>query len=92
MTCEAVDCCEQSLNAMEVVAPHSLNMVEEPEFLDINVVIDSGVAEHVADASEAPGDEIHPSSGSKAGQGWRTASGEVIPNQGEMVFELESGA
>ena len=31
-----------------------LNMVEEPEFFDINVTLDSGAAEHVADIDDAP--------------------------------------
>jgi hypothetical protein len=74
---------------MEAAAPRSLNMVEE--FLDINIVLDSGAAEHVTDSTEATGYDIAPSEGSKAGDGWRTANGEIIPNRGEMVLELESG-
>jgi hypothetical protein len=74
---------------MEAAAPHSLNIVEE--FLDINIVLDSGAAEHVADSTEAPGYDIAPSRGSMKGEGWRTANGEIIPNRGEMVLELESG-
>ena len=74
---------------MEVVTPHELNIVEEPDYIDINVTLDSGAAEHVADASDAPGYVVNPSPGSKAGQGWRTANGEIIPNKGEMILEPE---
>jgi hypothetical protein len=74
---------------MEVVTPQELNIVEEPDYIDINVTLDSGAAEHVADASDAPGYVVNPSPGSKAGQGWRTANGEIIPNKGEMILELE---
>ena len=77
------------LQVMEVVTPHELNIVEEPDYIDINVTLDSGAAEHVADASDAPGYMVSPSPGSKAGQGWRTANGEIIPNKGEMILELE---
>ena len=76
---------------MEMVAPQGLNMVEEPEFFDMNVTLDSGAAEHVADIDDAPGYTVSPSPGSKAGQGWRTANGEIIPNKGELILELESG-
>ena len=77
------------LQVMEVVTPQELNIVEEPDYIDINVTLDSGAAEHVADASDAPGYVVNPSPGSKAGQGWRTANGEIIPNKGEMILELE---
>ena len=76
---------------MEVGAQQGLNIVEEPEFLEINVTLDSGAAEHVADASDARGYTVSLSPGSKIGQGWRTANGEIIPNKGEMILELESG-
>ena len=75
---------------MEVVTPQELNIVEEPEYLDINVTLDSGAAEHAADTEDAPGYAVNPSLGSRAGQGWRTANGEIIPNKGEMILELES--
>ena len=78
------------LQVMEVVTPQELNIVEEPEYLDINVTLDSGAAEHVADAEDAPGYTVNPSPGSRAGQGWRTANGEIIPSKGEMILELES--
>ena len=44
----------------------------------------------MADATDAPGYVVNPSPGSRAGQGWRTANGEIIPNKGEMILELES--
>ena len=81
----------QSLNVLELATPRGLNLIEEPEFTDINIVLDSGAADHVADNVEAPGYDVKESPGSKRGDGWIAANGELIPNKGEMVLDLTSG-
>ena len=76
---------------METVVAQNLNVVEEPEYIKMDLVIDSGAADHVADTREAPGYEVTPSQGSRQGECWKTASGDLIPNRGEMILDLQSG-
>ena len=57
----------------------------------MDLVIDSGAADHVADTREAPGYEVAPSQGRRQGECWKTASGDLIPNRGEMVLDMQSG-
>ena len=76
---------------MESVVTQNLNIVEEAEFVKMDLVIDSGAADHVADTHEAPGYEVVPSEGSRRGECWKTASGDLIPNRGQMVLDMKSG-
>jgi hypothetical protein len=55
----------------------------------IEVALDSGSGEHVADPDDAPGYALDPSAGSRMGQNFIGAGGEKIPNQGEMKLHLE---
>ena len=68
-----------------------LNVVQEPEFYDFNIVLDSGAADHVVDDSEAPGYKVLAGAGSRAGGCFVAANGQPIPNKGEMTLELQSG-
>ena len=75
------------LQVLEWSAP-SLNVMDQPEFLDFNVVPDSGAAEHVANSDDAPGYDVRPGAGSRAGGCFIAANGEPIPNRGEMTLDL----
>ena len=68
-----------------------LHVVQEPEFYDINIVLDSGAADHVADSSDAPGYKVSEGPGSKAGGCFVAANGEPIASKGEMTLEMQSG-
>ena len=81
------DAHRKGIHIMETVVAQNLNVVEEPEFIKMDLVIDSGAADHVADTREAPGYEVVPSQGSRQGECWKTASGDLIPNRGEMVLD-----
>ena len=66
-----------------------VNTVDEaPSTLPFEVVLESGAAEHVADNIDAPGYNVEPSPGSKAGLGFIAANGEKIPNRGQMHVKL----
>ena len=56
-----------------------LNVMEEKEFLDFEVVLDSGAADHVVDSADTPGYSVQESAGSKAGACFVAANGERIP-------------
>ena len=58
--------------------------------IPFEVVLDSGAAEHVTDSAEAPGYQIEPSAGSKAGMGFVAANGARIPNKGQMTLSLKT--
>ena len=62
--------------------------MDQPEFYDFNVVLDSGAAEHVVNSKEAPGYEVRPGAGSKAGGCFIAANGEPIPNKGDVILNL----
>ena len=54
----------------------------------IKGVMDSGASESVAHPSECPEYEVVPSSGSKMGQKYTSASGDTIPNLGEKILDV----
>ena len=62
-----------------------------PQFLLHTEVLDSGCGVHVADETDFPGYEVHPTDDSRAGRGFNVADGKSIPNKGEAVpqFELD---
>ena len=63
-----------------------LNNIQQD--LPFEVVLDSGAADHVADNADAPGYEVVPSAGSKAGSAFIAANGAQIPNRGKMMLSL----
>ena len=65
-----------------------LNSVQKPEWVKIEVVMDSGAAESVAPADLAPWVAIQESAGSKAGRKYLSASGEVLANLGEKKIDV----
>ena len=65
-----------------------LNNMNSPEWVSIEVVMDSGAAESVAPADMAPWVPIQESAGSRAGKKYLSASGEVLKNLGEKKVEV----
>ena len=56
----------------------------------IKGVMDSGASESVAHPSVCPAYEVSESVGSKAGQNYTSASGDIIPNLGQKVLDVVS--
>ena len=81
-------CCAEA-NLLE--ADSMVAAIEEEEVREvyIEVALDSGSGEHVADPDDAPGYALEPSPGSRMGQNFVGAGGERIPNEGEMQLNLE---
>ena len=65
-----------------------LHGLEQPEWVSIKVVMDSGAAESVAPSDMAPWVPIKEPDGSRAGQKYITASGEVLQNLGEKMVSV----
>ena len=65
--------------------------MDQHEFIDLEIVLDSGAAEHVIDKADSPDYEVKESAGSRAGACFVAANGERIPNQGEVDLQLKLG-
>ena len=95
----------QSMGAYESVAAQveaNLITTEDDELevfgvdtwvdVEIEITLDSGCCEHVMDLGDAPGYAgfIGESSGSKRKQNFIVGNGQKVPNEGQLVLNLES--
>ena len=81
--------------APEVEAAHmfipyqleELNVAEtvEPEFIEVEMAVDTGATVHAVDRVDIPGHEIQESPGSKAGQMFQCAGSKLLPNEGQAT-------
>ena len=79
------------LNLAEVVFPENSPMtadVTQKEYLEMEVVLDSGARAHVANKAHIPGYNVVPSALSKAGAAFVGADGGRIKNHGEAALQL----
>ena len=81
---------ERMIGLLESELPQ-LNPVGTEEFMDLEIVMDSGACEHVVDAAMTPGYCVEESPESKAGACFVAANGERMPNKGEVKLQLKSG-
>ena len=65
-------------------------LVSEWEDIEIEVTLDSGCCDHVLDAGEAPGYMITESPGSKRNQNFIVGNGSKVPNEGQVLLNLET--
>jgi len=63
-------------------------MADEPPTYPVQVILDSGAADHVAARETFPGYDISESPGSKAGRHYAGASGHRIPNEGQASISM----
>ena len=57
----------------------------EWEDIEIAITLDSGCADHVMDAGEAPGYSVLPSAGSRRGQNFIVGDGAKVPNKARFT-------
>ncbi len=74
---------------VEVV--EELNALGEPEFIEIEMTLDTGATCHAADRVDFPGCLVLESPGSKAGQHFQCAGNKLIPNEGQANISLMMG-
>ncbi len=67
---------------------HMLPDEEEPEFIEIEMTLDTGATVHAADRIDFPGCLVLESLGSKAGQHFQAAGGKLIANEGQANIVL----
>ena len=63
---------------------------EEPEFIEVEMTLDTGATVHAADRVDFPGCLVLESPGSRAGQHFQTAGKKSIPNEGQANIELST--
>ncbi len=66
----------------------ALYSIDEPEFLIIEIALDSGAGDHVISRMDLPGAAVRDSRGSRSGQHFLAAGGHRLRNQGEMALTL----
>jgi hypothetical protein len=62
--------------------------VEVPEYIDVDVAVDSGAGDHVLAAVDAPGHAVTESPGSRRGQKSKGAGGHIMDNEGQILLEM----
>jgi hypothetical protein len=66
-----------------------LNAAEDiPEYVDVDVAVDSGAGDNVLARVDVPGHKVQESPGSLRGQQFKGAGGHVMANEGQMVLEM----
>ena len=79
----------RSINILEVHEDEAVMAIaDEPEFLEIEVALDSGSGSHVADRVDLPGYAVAESEGSRRNQSFLAAAGKSIKNEGEICVAL----
>ena len=76
--------------SVEVVDELNVLPEEEPEFIEIEMTLDTGATVHAADRVDFPGCLVLESPGSKAGQHFQTAGKKTIPNEGQANILLST--
>ncbi|MDP7353445.1 MAG: hypothetical protein QF739_11765, partial [Acidimicrobiales bacterium] len=66
----------------------ALYSIDEPEFLIIEIALDSGAGDHVISRMDLPGAPVRDSRGSRSGQHFLAAGGQRLPTEGEMALIL----
>ena len=80
----AVNLCERSIGASEVL------VAENWDDIEFEVALDSGSVDHVCDELDTPGYALEASESSKRGGCFIVGKGEHVPNKGQKVLNLEA--
>ncbi|MBV60664.1 MAG: hypothetical protein CMH65_05125 [Nevskiales bacterium] len=73
---------------LEVTEELNVLPEDEPEFIEIEMTLDTGATVHAADRIDFPGCHVLESPGSRAGQHFQTAGKKTIPNEGQSNILL----
>ena len=79
------------VNPCEVWVPDNAVLAtdgEEPEYIELEVVLDPGAGLHVANKKHVPGFSIVPTALSRAGAGFIAANGGTMDNLGEVALDM----
>ena len=79
---------KQVLNFLGLDEEEVNEMGDEPEFIFIEICLDSGAGDHVLSRVDVPGFTIEESAGSRARRHFLAAGGKKIPNEGQALLHL----
>ena len=74
------------MRALVEIGPEGMNRVEEQEWEEVDLAVDSGTTETVVGESMLPGVETRPGEASRRGVQYEVANGQRIDNLGEKRF------
>ena len=88
--CNLNDCSSRGVFACDIVYPTGAfkASVEEEEFIDMEIILDSGAGAHVASKKHIPGCQIRESELKRAGACFVAIDGSRIENEGEAEINL----
>ena len=79
----------EGLHVLEAEQTEADLLALTPKATIINVALDSGACDHVANKDDLRGLKIRETAASRAGRGYIAANGERIPNEGECEVALK---
>ena len=88
MTAATVGPAEQTINLFSSIEVLNALPTIEPEFLEIEMTLDTGASVHAMDKIDLPGFIIEESAGSKAGQKFQASGGKFIDNEGQAKIVM----
>ena len=79
---------EQCVNLFTPVEMLNSLPTVEPEFLEVEMTLDTGATVHAMDILDLPGFIVQESAGSKIGQKFQAAGGKLIDNEGQVQITM----
>ena len=79
---------KQCVNLFTPIEMINILPVSEPEFLEVEMTLDTGATVHAMDILDLPGFVVEESAGSKAGQKFQAAGGKFIDNEGQVQITM----
>ena len=73
---------------LETIDADANHVSDEPEFLIIEICLDSGAGDHALSRVDIPGFTVEESAGSRAGRNFVAAGGKRIRNEGQALLHL----
>ena len=78
----------QTINLFTPIEELNVLPTTEPEFLEVEMTLDTGATVHAMDILDLPGFTVQESPGSKAGQKFQAAGGKLIDNEGQVMLTM----
>ena len=79
---------QQCVNLFTPIEMLNILPVSEPEFLEVEMTLDTGATVHAMDILDLPGFVVEESIGSKMGQKFQAAGGKLIDNEGQVQITM----
>ena len=78
----------QVVNLFTPIEELNILPTAEPEYLEVEMTLDTGATVHAMDILDLPGFTIQESPGSRVGQKFQAAGGKLIANEGQVMINM----